>query len=180
MTPEQFQQCMTCTPAQTSRFYVPLSQAMNAFGICTPERKAAFLAQVCVESGDLEYVKEIWGPTPAQLRYDPPGELAMRLGNTKPGMGKLYMGRGLIETTGLYNYQLVSKALAHDFVNHPDDLCQPIWASRSAAYYFKSHGCNELADQFRFGDITREINGGMTEQALRIKAWTRCKNVLGV
>jgi putative chitinase len=40
--------------------------------------------------------REIWGPTAAQKRY----EGRVDLGNTQPGDGKRYMGRGYVQITG--------------------------------------------------------------------------------
>jgi putative chitinase len=63
-------------------------------------RLANFVGQTCHESGSFRYLREIWGPTEQQLRYE--GRQA--LGNTQPGDGKRFMGRGLIQLTGRANY----------------------------------------------------------------------------
>ncbi len=76
--------------------------------INTPARAAAFLAQVGHESGQLRYLREIWGPTPAQVRYEGRADL----GNAQPGDGKRFMGRGLIQITGRKNYADCGAALA--------------------------------------------------------------------
>ena len=86
-------------------FFPHLDAAMREFGIDTPPRQAAFLAQLAHESGELRYMEEIWGPTAAQRRYEPPGSLAARLGNTQPGDGLRYKGRGPIQVTGRANYR---------------------------------------------------------------------------
>ena len=52
--------------------FLPLPQnAMNEFGVNTPKREAAFLAQIAHESGEFRWMEEIWGPTSAQTRYEP-------------------------------------------------------------------------------------------------------------
>ena len=38
-------------------------------------------------------MEELWGPTAAQLRYEPPSDLAAKLGNTQAGDGKRFQGR---------------------------------------------------------------------------------------
>ena len=58
------------------------------------------MAQIAHESGVFRWVWEIWGPTPAQQRY----EERKDLGKTQPGDGKRFMGRGLLQVTGLANY----------------------------------------------------------------------------
>ena len=61
-----------------------LSQAMRQFGIdANVRRAAAFVAQLAHESGQFRWMEEVWGPTAAQKRYEPPGDLAKRLGNTQ-------------------------------------------------------------------------------------------------
>jgi hypothetical protein len=59
--------------------------------------------------------REIWGPTPAQSRY----EGSKALGNTLPGDGKKFMGRGYVQITGRHNYDTASVAVGKDLVaNH--------------------------------------------------------------
>lgn len=143
--------------ANATKYLQPLNDAMREFEIDTPNREAMFLAQVAHESGELRYAAEIWGPTVAQEKYDQ----RLDLGNVNPGDGRKYKGRGLIQITGRANYQKASDALKVNFLLHPLYLEQPDYAARSAAWYWKAHGCNELADKMAFAQITRVINGGM-------------------
>src|SRR5687767_16020907 len=93
-----------------------LSSAMTEFAIQTPARAAAFLAQVAHESGQFRFMEEIWGPTAAQRRYEPPGTLADTLGNTEAGDGRRFKGRGPIQITGRANYERFGKLLGIDLV----------------------------------------------------------------
>jgi len=138
------------------KFADPLTDAMVEYGINNRERMASFLAQILHESGMLRYTREIWGPTPAQVRY----EGRKDLGNTEPGDGKRFMGRGLMQVTGRNNYQRVGDALGVDLVSNPEQLETPVLAARSAGWFWKEHGLNELADAGKFETITRRINGG--------------------
>lgn len=108
---------MPITEAQLLRIYanashragvsVPaLNRAMERCQINTPAHQAAFLAQIGHESGQLKWVKEIWGPTPAQSCY----EGRKDLGNTEPGDGRQFFGRGLIQVTGRENYRRTGAA----------------------------------------------------------------------
>src|SRR5688572_18062653 len=83
----------------------PLNAAMEEFEINNLRRTSAFIAQLAHESGEFNFMEEIWGPTPAQKRYEPPSDLARTLGNTQPGDGKRFKGRGPIQLTGRANYQ---------------------------------------------------------------------------
>jgi putative chitinase len=147
---------------------------MNAYSINTPKRQAAFIAQVGHESGRLAYVKELWGPTPAQERYEGRADL----GNTVKGDGFRYRGRGLIQITGRANYAKCALAMALDVVNQPELLEQPVYAALSAAWFWSVNGLNGLADLEDFERITRRINGGTNGLKDRREIWERAKGVL--
>ena len=129
---------------------------MVACGITTPARIAAFIAQIGHESGRLRYVREIWGPTRAQRGYEGRADL----GNTQPGDGFRYRGRGLIQITGRANYRALGQALGADFEAQPELLEQPDYAALSAAHYWLSRDLNELADAGDFEGISDLINIG--------------------
>lgn len=161
--------------SQRAGVFVPaLNRAMQRYRIDSPVRQAAFLAQIGHESGQLKWVKEIWGPTPAQSRY----EGRKDLGNTEPGDGKRFMGRGLIQITGRENYRKAGAALGLSLLDKPELLEQAEWATVSAAWWWSSRGLNELADAGEFEQITRRINGGMNGQKERLELWARAKEVL--
>ncbi|RCI71551.1 glycoside hydrolase family 19 protein, partial [Pseudomonas aeruginosa] len=52
------------------------------------------------------------------------------------------------------------RALALPLVAQPELLEQRTWAAIAAAWWWKSRGLNDLADQGRFERITLRINGG--------------------
>jgi putative chitinase len=154
----------------------PITDAMTEFAINTPARQAAFLAQIGHESGGLKWTRELWGPTPAQLRY----QGRVDLGNTHPGDGSKYRGRGFIQITGRNNYAEAGEALHLDLIDHPEILEDPEMCAVSAAWWWKSHGLNELADVPDFPAITKRINGGMTGYADRFALWQAAKKAFGV
>ena len=102
-----------------------------------------------------------------------------RMGNTAPGDGWRYRGRGLIQVTGKANYQNAGAALGLDLVGHPELLEQPERAALSAAWFWSASGLNELADAGLFEMITRKINGGLNGQAERVALRDRAAKVLG-
>ena len=104
----------------------PLNRAMQAHRIdANLQRVAAFLAQLGHESGELQFLEELWGPTPAQKRYEPPGELARRLGNTQRGDGRRFKGRGPIQITGRANYARYGELLGVGLVGQPQQAVPP-------------------------------------------------------
>ncbi|MDR7283539.1 putative chitinase [Pseudomonas corrugata] len=147
---------------------------MQRYQIVGTKRVAAFIAQIGHESGQLVYVREIWGPTPAQRGY----EGRKDLGNTAAGDGFKYRGRGLIQVTGRANYAACGEALGVDLVNQPELLEEPQYACMSAAWFWSTKGLNTLADAGDFERITRRINGGLNGQDDRLALWKKATEVL--
>ena len=160
---------------QVAGFFVPvLNTAMNRYQIVGTKRVAAFIAQIGHESGQLKYVKEIWGPTAAQARY----EGRKDLGNTVAGDGSKYRGRGLIQITGRANYMACGEGLGLDLIKQPELLEKPQHACMSAAWFWATRGLNTLADAGQFDRITRRINGGQNGAADRQALHARALKVL--
>jgi predicted chitinase len=175
------QRIMPRLPADKRQLYLPfLNRVMEIDEIDTPPRMAAFLAQLAHESGEFRFMEEIWGPTAAQRRYEPPSDLARKLGNTQPGDGKRFKGRGPIQITGRFNYKKYGDLLGVDLISNPDLAATPQIAFQTAGLYWRSNGLNELADRQDFITITRRINGGLNGLADRQKYYDIARNVLGV
>jgi len=174
MTPSELASATGARLDVATVFQPIIDNAAPDFDINTPARLAAFLAQVGHESGGLHWLTELWGPTAAQMGY----EGRLDLGNTQPGDGFLFRGRGLIQITGRANYQRCSDGLATDFVSNPQWLAQPEYAVRSAMWFWQSHGLNELADAGQFERITRIINGGLNGEDERLALWGAAKEAL--
>jgi putative chitinase len=116
----QLRQIMPNLAATKLALYLPaLNRAMQTYGVDTMLRTAAFIAQLAHESGEFRWMEEIWGPTDAQRRYEPPSDLAAKLGNTQAGDGKLFKGRGPIQITGRFNYKKYGGLLAIDLIANP-------------------------------------------------------------
>ena len=143
---------------------------MDEFEINTVERQSMFLAQIAHESGGLRYVRELATGEAYDGRLD--------LGNTEPGDGARYKGRGLIQITGRANYRDCGSALGVDLIGNPELLESPEFACRSAAWFWKNHGLNELADKGDFKLITKRINGGYNGMADRETYLAKAQEVL--
>ena len=163
MTPEQLALCTGASLHRAATWLECIESAMTAFDINTPARQAAFLAQIGHESGSLRWCSELWGPTPAQTRYEGRADL----GNTEPGDGSKYRGHGLVQVTGRVNHAAARDRLrakfgddVPDFEAEPERLAEPKWAALSAAEFWASHGCNDLADAGNIVGIGRFINRG--------------------
>jgi putative chitinase len=86
-----------------------------------------------------------------------------RMGNgpTESGEGWKYRGRGLKQLTGKDNHRACSEGLGVDLVENPDLLLEPIYAARSAAWFWSANKCNVFADAKDIEGLTKRINGGL-------------------
>lgn len=95
------------------------------------------------------------------------------LGNTEPGDGWKFKGRGFKQITGRANYQSLSDDTGIDYVSKPDLLLSEVDAMLSALWFWNKHKLNDLADFTGLKEnpktkkkedavilITRVINGG--------------------
>jgi putative chitinase len=174
ITKQQLLQIFPNARTQAGVFVSALNTAMQHYQIVGSKRAAAFIAQIGHESGQLRYVREIWGATAAQRGYEGREDL----GNTVPGDGRKYCGRGLIQITGRANYANCGEALGLDLIIHPELLELPQYAAMSAAWFWKQKGLNDLADRDQFNTITRRINGGLNGLPDRLALWDKARAVL--
>lgn len=160
-------------PGYTEKQYKALArdlgEAMRDYKINTRRRAAMFIAQIAHESGGFRYREEIASGAAYEGRRD--------LGNTQPGDGKRFKGRSYIQITGRNNYKQISDAWKMDFVRSPQKLAEPMYAARGAAWWWATHGCNQLADTGDFVAVTRRINGGVNGLADRQAYYKRARLV---
>lgn len=178
ITVDTLRQIMPLIGERAWTFFQPLNDAMEIFEINTPQRQAAFLAQLAHESGEFRYMREL-----ADGKNYDTGPLAKRLGNTPEadGDGQKYKGRGPIQITGHDNYQKCSMAIYGDdrLMEHPELLEQPFDGCMAAGWFWATNGLNALADKFEFKAITRRINGGENGMEERERYYKQAIKVLG-
>jgi putative chitinase len=125
-----------------------------AYGIMeSPLRLAHFMAQLVHESGTFRYMEEIASGQAYEGRAD--------LGNTQPGDGKRYKGRGPIQITGRANYRRFGRKIGIDIENAPEIAANPSIGLHLALEYWRDRKLNDLADRDDVEGITRRINGGL-------------------
>jgi len=169
-------------PGRLESVVEPLNQALARYDIVTPLRICHFLAQVGHETGSLNYLEEIWGPTEAQRGY----EGRRDLGNTQRGDGYRYRGRGLFQLTGRANYERFAQAVGRlEVVSNPDLVAQPELAVLSAAWFWgegnrTGRSLNALADADDLVGITRVINGGLNGLTDRLAYLERAKRLWNI
>ena len=113
--------------------------------------------------------KEIWGPTEAQKRYEGRADL----GNTQPGDGKLFMGRGYVQITGRANYVKASGITGQPLVSNPDLAMQASIAAKiivdgMTKGWFTG---KKMADYDTYLEMRRVVNG--TDKASLIAGYAK-------
>lgn len=172
-----------------SDFIPHLNKFLPLYGINTPERISMFIAQAGHESGQFKYVKEIWGPTPQQKRYErdfsapwtannPTNKLAYELGNDEVGDGNKYAGKGLFQSTGKANYRTLSPIMGLQLIKYPELLQQPEYAVQSACIFWSNKRLNQYADTGDIVTCTKRINGGLTGIGQRTSFYNKAKSIL--
>lgn len=156
----------------------------NLNRLAEPNQLAHFIPQLLHESGCFQFLSEIWGPTDAQKRYDPPNSKARELGNTEKGDGYKYRGRDFIELTGKSNYHKfylwLASMVVHDcpdFVANPDKVIDDKYLGYASIWYWGTHGCIPAADTGSVTAVTKAVNGGTNGLEERLAYYDRAAMV---
>ena len=193
--------------AAAGAWYDAFAATLPKYGITTPERVAAFVAQIRVESGDFKALKEKLGYSPkvyynicanrlklksveecavylqtekdtATGLYERPiggqsfHNVAKNLGNTEPGDGFKFIGRGLKQLTGRYNYTRASKDLYGDdrLVKNPDLVAtDKTVALETACWFWAKNNLSAVADSWDITTLSKKVNGGTIGLEQRLK-----------
>lgn len=150
--------------------FAGLLNAMREGKIDNKLRVSAFIAQVAHESGAFRYMEEIASGEAYEGRKN--------LGNTQPGDGKKFKGRGYIQLTGRTNYTKAAKDLSLPLIEKPELAATYDNAPRIAVWFWNSRKLNDLADRKEFDKITKLINGGFNGKADRDAIYENCLKVL--
>lgn len=194
-------------------FAAALDRYAAGYGVDTPRRLAAFLAQTGHESTGLTRwvevmtystagrILEVFGQSrhSAAIRPDEapalvrnPQALAERvyglgnsrkateLGNTQPGDGWRFRGRGLIQVTGRANVTRLAAAVGRSVDAMSDWLETPEGATVSALWFWQVNRLNRFADGGDFEGLTRAINGGLNGIQDRRSRLLAAQQALGV
>ncbi len=159
-------------PSRLSQLLPNLNTTMQRYGITTPLRKAHFLAQTAHESDGFSTNEEYASGADYEGRLD--------LGNTRPGDGVRFKGRGLIQVTGRSNYAACGQALGVDLISNPQRLADFDLACLSAGWYWDTNKLNGYADSDDVVSITQIINGGLNGLDDRQAYLASAKSVFGI
>lgn len=200
ITVNEIRQVMPTSGSFADTYCEPLNDALEEFDIDNPDRIAAFLANVAVESQELRKVEENMNYSIARLmvvwptRFRTAAEAmpyarnpeklankvyANRLGNgdEASGDGWRYRGSGLIQLTGRDHHQACANHFQMPLADVGWWLRQPEGAARSAAWYWHSKALNQLADAIQFAMVVRRVVGDLRSLPERSIYWERAKSV---
>jgi SH3-like domain-containing protein len=163
-TPQGIARVLGSPPGNVAANWPLLQAALTARGIGDRPVLIAALATVGVETGSFEPIPEFASGDEYEGRAD--------LGNTQPGDGRRYKGRGLIQITGRANYATYGSTLGIDLVGNPDLALDPNIACQIFAVYFTDHrirwlaapaplmNCADLARAGEWRGVRVAVNGG--------------------
>lgn len=150
-----------------------LPSLMEQFAINTPLRIEHFIAQAAHESDSFNAIEEYASGRVYEGRLD--------LGNTQPGDGPRYKGRGPFQLTGRSNYRNFTAWMrsfnpaAPDFEANPDLVETKPWAAWSAIWFWTVKNLNVLADRDDLRGVTKVVNGGYNGYEDRAAKLVRAK-----
>ena len=170
----------------------------QTFGLVTPLRIAHWFGQFSVESTNFTRFEENLNYSAERLCAVFPGRFPTtataapcahnpqafankvyggRMGNTAPGDGYRYRGRGP-GLTGKDNYTAAAKSTGLPLITSPDVAADPSLFVLLACDYWDRRGCNAAADADDLSKVTRLVNGGLIGLADRHTALVRAKKAL--
>ncbi len=144
-----------------------LAATLDGYNINTRLRIAHFLGQTCEESAGYRTTEEFASGKEYNGRKD--------LGNTEPGDGPRFKGRGLLQLTGRANYADYGKALGVDLLSDPTVAAQPSLSLKIACEYWKRRDINPDCDRDDAQAVTRKVNGGLNGLSDRIAFTQKAK-----
>lgn len=149
----------------------------------TPIRMAHYTAQLTHESGRFKYDREVWGPTPAQSRYEDRADLGHS--PAVDGEAWAYRGKGPIQITGRANHaefrdwcRDVIDPAAPDFEEDPMAILRDPWEGLGPIWYWSTRNLNRYADRGDIEMVTKRINGGLNGYADRLRLFDRAALLL--
>jgi predicted chitinase len=157
LTPIAIASALGSPPASVKRHWPSIQEACVEHALVDRPSVIAVLATVGTETAGFEPINEFGGPQYFTQHYEGRADL----GNTQPGDGVRFHGRGFIQITGRANYRAYGVRLGIPLEEQPDLALDPAVAARILACYFKDR---KIADDARRGDwqsVRKKVNGGL-------------------
>lgn len=167
ITEEQLKKIFPNAKADKLKVYTAaFNSELPKYGFMNAKRLAAFLGQIGVESGELKYDKELrskWNTNDPDDKSQETGNKyegrKASLGNYVPGDGPKFIGRGIIQITGRYNYTTYGTKLNIKLLDNPELAKDPVVATQIAALFWNDRNLHSHADAWNLSKVTELING---------------------
>jgi predicted chitinase len=153
LSADQIASALGAPVASVRKYWPVISQALAEHGVTQRQAVIAALATIDVETGRFEPIPEYASGWAYEGRRD--------LGNTQPGDGPRYKGRGFIQITGRANYRHYGQLLGLPLEANPDLALDPSVAAKILALYFKQRGIPAKAQAGDWQGVRRAVNGGL-------------------
>lgn len=168
ITEEQLKKIFPNAKADKVKTYTAaFNSVLPQYGLhLNKKRVAAFLGQIGVESGELKYDVELrskYNTLDPKDTTQPTGNAyegrKATLGNYVSGDGPKYIGRGILQITGRYNYNRYGAKLNLPLVDKPELAADPIVATKIACEYWNDRNLSSHADAWNLDKCTELVNG---------------------
>lgn len=200
MTQEQLTKIAPSLPVDVDK----VNELLEKYEINTPERVAGFFSQCAHESGNFKFKAEnlnysadalnrvfpaYFGTKRNAAEYARnPEKIAnvvyndanrkSKLGNTEPGDGWKFRGRGYIQLTGRTNYTGFAKFMGMGIDEVISYAETDEGALASALYFWKLANCNKHCDSGDQKALCKSINGGFNGLEDRIAKYNKFIDIL--
>jgi putative chitinase len=158
LTPDMIVRSLGASPDGVYQAWPMVLQELVAEGLASPEMELAAAATIQTEVG------KRWQPiheAGSDAYFTKHYEGRIDLGNTEPGDGALFHGRGYIQLTGRKNYRMAGIKLGIDLEKDPDLALNAHVAASILVWYFGTHKIMEPAKAGAWAKVRRRVNGGL-------------------
>jgi hypothetical protein len=158
LAPRQIARAVDAPTPEVARHWPAVDRALAQEGIRDDAARIAAAATIVTEvGGRFQPINEYGSNAYFQQMYGGRADL----GNTQPGDGARYHGRGYIQLTGRANYASYGRRLGVDLVDRPALALRTDVGARVLADYFKQRGIDESARRGDWLDVRLKVNGGL-------------------
>jgi putative chitinase len=194
---------------EAAEWHQALCEILPKYDITTSERVVGFVAQCAHESNNFRTLEEnlnysaqalnrvfarYFGAPPRRnaaeyarnpekianyVYMDQFRSRAGALGNTQPGDGWRFRGRGIKQLTGRNNYAAFGKTVGMTAEQAADYVATKKGALESACWFWQTNNLNRFADRRDIDGLSRAINGGDIGLQDRRNRWNRGLNIVG-
>lgn len=155
-------------PAANVEKHWPLVvEALQSLKILDPATEAAAIATIGTEGYTFAPERQPGSEAYFRRMY----EFKRSLGNTEPGDGARFCGRGFIPILGRAEYAQYGKLIGADLIENPDLALEPVHAAKILAYSFMLKGVPKAANEDDWVKVRKLVSGSL-------EGWKRFNSIL--